>query len=116
MGPRAFAHGDRIRRFCLSKQAVIFNGAAGFRPRRLESEFRFELLNPIFNGAAAFRPRRLDASEKRPSSISVLQWGRGLSPTETRKRRLLALRNRSFFNGAAGFRPRRLARNPYRIR
>ena len=131
MGPRAFAHGDMAQVAGACRHLPGFNGAAGFRPRRRD-RVRVEVLKPSeasmgprafahgdkilavldarredsFNGAAGFRPRR-------PNEVSLfiqrqgrLQWGRGLSPTETKRvepnlPRLLC------FNGAAGFRPRR---------
>ncbi len=59
MGPRAFAHGDFLPVLPLFLFRRCFNGAAGFRPRR-----------------------RADPKTRAPG-IGRLQWGRGLSPTET---------------------------------
>ncbi len=42
-----------------------------------------------------------------PVETHPLQWGRGLSPTETQLLRTNVLGNTTGFNGAAGFRPRR---------
>ncbi len=108
MGPRAFAHGDPGSRVYFLINEEGFNGAAGFRPRRHPMEYslisqmsyasmgprafahgdfpvgwgeRYE--DPGFNGAAGFRPRRQGSGEAAHECIVKLQWGRGLSPTET---------------------------------
>ncbi len=109
MGPRAFAHGD-----------------ASLNPLQITGSFRF-------NGAAGFRPRRHRFQRNSFRETRELQWGRGLSPTETAKKTgtapidaIASMGPRAFahgdaihlrrkrlhplrFNGAAGFRPRRLS-------
>ncbi len=113
MGPRAFAHGDEATAPTAHAHPACFNGAAGFRPRRharfsglLPNENRFNgaagfrprrLADPNpglngmirFNGAAGFRPRRPNAGTDTNRHNNALQWGRGLSPTETRVQMLM---------------------------
>ncbi len=85
MGPRAFAHGDHTGLACLFRYALCFNGAAGFRPRRpLRLCLARQIGSQCFNGAAGFRPRRLDGHDVSVNRREWLQWGRGLSPTETK--------------------------------
>ncbi len=83
MGPRAFAHGDT-------------------------SEERLtETVNYASMGPRAFAHGDNAYTVLAENAGSALQWGRGLSPTETR---FAFWRGESFsfsFNGAAGFRPRR---------
>ncbi len=86
MGPRAFAHGDIGVVERPARNGHVFNGAAGFRPRRPPSGKPGSSSRPIFNGAAGFRPRRPHPPLLPQQTSGHLQWGRGLSPTETRKR------------------------------
>ncbi len=131
MGPRAFAHGDPSRFIRPPSRQLGFNGAAGFRPRRPAIAQKQQQPSLCFNGAAGFRPRRPTTRSGRLHRDWRLQWGRGLSPTETAILEIIAkieasasMGPRAFahgdlhaadchpadwmgFNGAAGFRPRR---------
>ena len=107
MGPQAFARGDEIRRSNRDRANDGFNGAAGFRPRRRKRRVGARpYLRPASMGPQAFA--RGDDRLKEWSDIhsSQLQWGRRLSPAETKKLRVF-LAHEIGFNGAAGFRPRR---------
>ncbi len=133
MGPRAFAHGDKSTSCRVTRTIRRFNGAAGFRPRRLHRRPPIRTLpiqlqwgrglSPTETPAKRMVHREPDALQwgrglsptetilkaGSDSTSAVLQWGRGLSPTETSPRSWRKARPRSGFNGAAGFRPRRLA-------
>ncbi len=106
MGPRAFAHGDRAICGRVGLPGRCFNGAAGFRPRRQAKQLVTRNGYFCFNGAAGFRPRRHGSSRGSLSASTRLQWGRGLSPTETRRenhphlaRRLASMGPRAFAHG-----------------
>ncbi len=86
MGPRAFAHGDWERSGDRGDAGGASMGprafAHGDKPKPEAS-----ILPPAsFNGAAGFRPRRRRQGFVRQRVIFSLQWGRGLSPTETWRR------------------------------
>ncbi len=83
MGPRAFAHGDPINDLISS---ALFEASMGPRAFAHGDEFTKDMEQHIkdrFNGAAGFRPRRPDSPWRSVALSSGLQWGRGLSPTET---------------------------------
>ncbi len=84
MGPRAFAHGDTHE----SDQCYLITTLSSMGPRAFahgdaEISPRSSLTQILFNGAAGFRPRRPRAGALTRPSPATLQWGRGLSPTET---------------------------------
>ena len=88
---------------------VNFNGAAAFRSRKSRACTRSETPNPVFNGAAAFRSRKLLGFFRRLLCRASLQWGRGLSVAEIRRRSSIRIRPQDVFNGAAAFRSRKSA-------
>jgi len=133
MGPRPLGHGNGRTQANVIRIPGSFNGAAASRPRKPPSQQSAAIPTRCFNGAAASRPRkrprpgppagrpscrfngaaasrpRKPASFRRASRRAThpLQWGRGLSATETgrcsRHSRCCTPR----FNGAAASRPRK---------
>ena len=61
---------------------ICFNGAAAFRPRKHDISHVSAVHPRSFNGAAAFRPRKPSGGHPSTKHL-MLQWGRGLSATET---------------------------------
>ncbi len=83
MGPRAFAHGDpqsNRRPHCLKDR---FNGAAGFRPRRPFPLYSSALKTIGLQWGRGLSPTETCNRPKTTTTLFMLQWGRGLSPTET---------------------------------
>ncbi len=84
MGPRAFAHGDFFGGIPLALQLSRLQWGRGLSPTETSRVHpRFSNRASSFNGAAGFRPRRLLARTAKTLEAANLQWGRGLSPTET---------------------------------
>ncbi len=84
MGPRAFAHGDSWwRANCGAMMPDSSMGPRAFAHGDLKFELIFGCGLLLFNGAAGFRPRRPYSRFPPWKSATCLQWGRGLSPTET---------------------------------
>ncbi len=84
MGPRAFAHGDHHRRTQSHQKQRSFNGAAGFRPRRQLPEKRWRAGELQLQWGRGLSPTETVATRMSCFRYLRLQWGRGLSPTETR--------------------------------
>ena len=108
MGPRAFAHGDHRSPRHFRRPDPCFNGAAGFRPRRLPGIGCNSRTDGMLQWGRGLSPTETSDFNGRTGAIPKLQWGRGLSPTETSLSDREIRRLAQCFNGAAGFRPRRL--------
>ena len=90
MGPRAFAHGDTFYRFRSYQSREASMGPRAFAHGDFEGKSYLPMRLRCFNGAAGFRPRRRAKSPCWRGNRVLLQWGRGLSPTETSKIPVLA--------------------------
>ncbi len=62
---------------------IGFNGAAGFRPRRRFAEYSFRKAIWLLQWGRGLSPTETISLRTMRASWSSLQWGRGLSPTET---------------------------------
>ncbi len=83
MGPRAFAHGDHGSERARPAKQGSFNGAAGFRPRRLPSLLPCPVPRAPLQWGRGLSPTETGSDPVIAATLGVLQWGRGLSPTET---------------------------------
>ncbi len=83
MGPRAFTLGNLLDPQPIAGAGYTFNGAEGFHPRKLGASSVPGRIGSAFNGAEGFHPRKPELQELGIIKRGILQWGRGLSPSET---------------------------------
>ncbi len=109
MGPRAFTLGNSFQSEMYGTPfAWTFNGAEGFHPRKHAYGRAEGGIRCLLQWGRGLSPSETSAWETYRQRHEHLQWGRGLSPSETR----CAIRSRAAFrtfNGAEGFHPRKLA-------